>query len=172
MLALTDMQKIIHKALIFGICLSIISSVALSAAESDVLGVWWTPEKKSKLQIESKDGVFSGQIIAVRKERGVRKDEKNPDEKLRDRNIIGLEIMSNLKFDGKSEWNGGTIYDPEKGKTYKMKITIKDENTLRVRGFIGVALFGRSEEFVRVIGEKPSEAQAGEPEMIYLKDIK
>ena len=77
-------------------------------------------------------------------------DEKNPDPALRDRPLIGLELFAGFEYKGKGKWKGGTIYDPNSGKTYQCIITRVDANTLKVRGFIGVSLLGRTELWTRV----------------------
>jgi uncharacterized protein (DUF2147 family) len=67
---------------------------------------------------------------------------------LRDRSILGLEILSGFgSSDGKT-WTGGEIYDPDSGKTYHCKLTLSGE-VLEIRGFVGIPLFGRTERFTR-----------------------
>ena len=75
-------------------------------------------------------------------------DANNPDEKKRNQPIIGLIMLKSFEFDD-DEWDDGTIYDPENGKTYSCHLTLKDINTLRVRGYIGIPLFGRTEIWTR-----------------------
>jgi len=59
-----------------------------------------------------------------------------------------MDILFGLKKDG-DEWNGGKILDPKSGKIYKCYITLKDENTLKLRGYIGFSLLGRTEYWQR-----------------------
>ncbi len=63
--------------------------------------------------------------------------------------ILGMIILFGLKKDG-DEWNGGKILDPKSGKIYKCYITLKDINTLKLRGYIGFSLLGRTEYWQRV----------------------
>jgi uncharacterized protein (DUF2147 family) len=58
--------------------------------------------------------------------------------------------MKDMKYKGNGVWSGGTLYDPEKGKTYGCKISLVNMNVASIRGFIGVALLGKSEKFSRV----------------------
>lgn len=58
-------------------------------------------------------------------------------------------MLTGFRFDGDDEWKDGDIYDPESGKTYSCYLSLKDNNTLKVRGYIGVSLFGRSETWTR-----------------------
>ena len=66
--------------------------------------------------------------------------------------IVGLEIIRDAKkADGKDVWEGGHIVDPDNGKIYKLKMTpIEGGKKLEVRGFIGFALLGRTQTWVRV----------------------
>jgi len=62
--------------------------------------------------------------------------------------ILGMIILDGLKEDG-DEWSGGKIVDPKNGNTYKCYIKLKDNNTLKLRGYIGISLFGRTEYWKR-----------------------
>ena len=57
--------------------------------------------------------------------------------------ILGMNILTGLKKDD-DEWSGGKILDPKNGKEYKCYIKLLDKNTLKIRGYIGVSLFGRT----------------------------
>jgi len=63
--------------------------------------------------------------------------------------ILGMIILDGLKENG-DEWSGGKIIDPKNGNTYKCYIKLKDKTTLKLRGYIGVSLFGRTEYWKRV----------------------
>jgi uncharacterized protein (DUF2147 family) len=58
--------------------------------------------------------------------------------------------MEGFVDDGKGTWHKGTIYDANDGKTYKCKMRLEGEDTLKVRGFIGFSMIGRTEEWTRV----------------------
>ena len=72
-----------------------------------------------------------------------------PNHSLRNRPIVGLQLMSDFEAAGKVQWGEGKIYDPESGKTYKCKITLTDPKRLEVRGYVGISLFGRTEIWTR-----------------------
>lgn len=63
--------------------------------------------------------------------------------------ILGIDILTGLKKKG-NEWSGGKILDPKNGKEYKCYIKLLDENTLKLRGYIGFSLFGRTAIWKRV----------------------
>ena len=68
---------------------------------------------------------------------------------LKNRPLIGLRILWDLRKDG-SQWSGGRVLDPDNGKTYKCYITVEDGGKkLKVRGFIGFSLLGRTQYWLR-----------------------
>jgi uncharacterized protein (DUF2147 family) len=63
--------------------------------------------------------------------------------------VIGLRILWDLQKDGDA-WSGGTILDPANGKTYKCLLALEEGGMkLKVRGFIGVSLLGRTQYWLR-----------------------
>ena len=74
-----------------------------------------------------------------------KRDHANPDEALRDRPIIGLELLSEYRYEG-GKWQG-RIYDPESGKVYDSTMRVGRDDKLRMRGYIGMPMFGRTETF-------------------------
>jgi len=77
-------------------------------------------------------------------------DTENPDPKLRNRPWLGMVTVKDLQFDGKNQWVGGTIYDPNSGRTYRASIRMSAPNRLIVRGYWGIELFGESLNFKKL----------------------
>jgi uncharacterized protein (DUF2147 family) len=68
---------------------------------------------------------------------------------MKDRPLVGLRILWDLKKDG-NQWSGGKILDPDNGKTYRCSIAVEDGGAkLKVRGFIGLSLLGRTQHWLR-----------------------
>lgn len=141
-----------------------LSSSALLADDGDaILGIWKTEEDEngySHVEIYKNDGKYHGKIVWMLKptypeddEEGMaghkKIDRNNPDEELRDRPIIGLDIVKDFEYAGDNKWHKGTIYDPANGKTYKCKMELTEEGVLNVRGYIGISLIGRTTEWTR-----------------------
>ena len=114
----------------------------------DVLGIWQTHgDKPAKIQIYKTGEQYHGKIVFLQfpTENGKPMvDKNNPDKSRQGEPLIGLELLSGFVFD-KDEWNSGHIYDPESGKTYSCTISLKDPHTLKVRGYVGISLLGRTE---------------------------
>jgi uncharacterized protein (DUF2147 family) len=75
-----------------------------------------------------------------------RVDIENPDESLRGRPILGLNLVSEYRFEN-GTWQG-KIYDPESGKVYSSKMKVGDTGNLEMRGYVGIPMFGRTASFV------------------------
>jgi uncharacterized protein (DUF2147 family) len=67
---------------------------------------------------------------------------------LKNQPILGMKILTGLEKDG-NEWSGGKILDPKNGKEYKCYIELKNNNKLKIRGYIGFAAFGRTAYWYR-----------------------
>lgn len=135
--------------------LSISSNCKAQIKADDIVGIWATTEKEpAKIQIYKSTGKYYGKIVWLKNatENGKPKvDNNNPDKNRQKEPIIGLVILKDFSFDGDDEWNDGTIYDPENGKTYSCNLALKNKNTLHVRGYIGISLFGRTETWTKTI---------------------
>ena len=64
--------------------------------------------------------------------------------------IIGLVIIKNLIEDD-GEYNDGTILDPNNGKSYKCYLELIGNNKLKLRGYIGFSILGRTQYWQRKI---------------------
>lgn len=121
------------------------------AAAPGVLGHWLTQPKDGIIEVtQLADGSLQGRIVG-----GAypgKKDANNPDPALRERVLRGQVIMQGLKRAGDNRWSGGTIYDPEGGSTYKCYVELQADGTLKVRGYIGFALLGKSQVWTRYTG--------------------
>lgn len=125
-----------------------------------ILGVWETGSGKARVKIDKSGEKYVGKIVWLREpnnEEGKPKvDKNNPDENLRTVPLLGYRMLKGFSYTGSNTWEDGTIYDPENGSTYSCEITMTDENTLDVRGFIGVSVFGRTDVWKRVqLKKKP-----------------
>jgi uncharacterized protein (DUF2147 family) len=115
---------------------------------------YWLDEKKEgKIQIyKAKNNKYYGKITWLKEPNRDGKpkvDINNPKAAQRNNPIIDLIILKGFTFNGKDEYEGGSIYDPKSGKTYDCKITFKDENTLLIRGYMGISLIGKTTIWTR-----------------------
>lgn len=130
--------------------LLLLASASLFADSASVEGRWLTQEKDGWIRLAIVGDSLEGSIAGSPSGDEEREyDDRNPDPALRNRRLQGLTIMTGFTHSGDGRWTGGRVYDPNSGKTYKCTVTLLDANTLKLRGYIGVSLFGRSETWTR-----------------------
>jgi uncharacterized protein (DUF2147 family) len=120
----------------------------------ELLGVWLTGSKNGKVEIYKNGSNYQGKIIWLQEPNDPstgkpKTDVKHPDKSLHQRPLMGLVNLWGFKYKGEQTWDNGHIYDPKNGKEYKCVITMKDKNTLDVRGYIGITLIGRTDIWTR-----------------------
>nr|WP_219116490.1 DUF2147 domain-containing protein [Janthinobacterium sp. UMAB-56] len=153
------MHNIVKASVTASIMMAALAIAGSAAARDDnhtPVGTWKTIDDatgkpKSLVVITENNGVLQGKIDKLF--RGPNEDQNPKCDKCtganKDQPIIGLVILSGLKYDGK-EWTGGEITDPANGKTYKSKAELTEGGAkLQVRGYIGLPMFGRSQTWVR-----------------------
>ena len=126
------------------------------ASPASPVGQWRTIDDvtgkaKSVVVIWQQDGKLLGRVQKL-----VNPDPHNPDPRCYDcagdqrgKPVVGLQILWDLRKDG-AGWSGGTILDPENGKTYKCLISVEDGGMkLKVRGYLGLSLLGRTQYWFR-----------------------
>ncbi|MDY0077112.1 MAG: DUF2147 domain-containing protein [Bacteroidales bacterium] len=129
-----------------------IASFGVSAQNNAdrVLGKWLNEDGDAHIEITEQDGVFTGKLVWLKfpidEETGKPKlDKKNPDEKLKTRPTLGLEMLTGFRYDSSNkEWTDGEIYDPKSGKTYSCYMKFEDSGRLKIRGYIGISLIGKT----------------------------
>ncbi|MCX6290700.1 MAG: DUF2147 domain-containing protein [Bacteroidetes bacterium] len=136
------------------ICMVFSHAIAQQHNTPDALvGTWLVEDGSAKVKIEKMNGTYSGRMVWIKnpndKSGKPLVDSNNPEPSLRSRPQLGLALLENFKYDEVNHWSGGTIYDPDGGKTYSCKITMKDNQTLEVRGYVGISLFGRTDTWKR-----------------------
>lgn len=145
------------KSIFVVLCFSVLSMSMVSDEPGDrLIGVWEPSNKKVKVKIDKISGKYYGKIVWLKEpidsNTGEPKtDTNNPDESLRDTPLKGYRMLKDFVYKGDDEWADGTIYDPQNGSTYNCVIKMTDENTLDIRGYIGVKTFGRTDVWKRLV---------------------
>ena len=148
-----------HRTRHLAAALGLVLFAALAQAQATPAGLWKTiddetKKEKSLIRITESSGVYTGKLEKLL-DPATKPDavcEKCSDDR-KDKPLIGMMLVKGVKQndDNKGQWDGGEILDPNNGKTYKVRLTPKDEGkTLAVRGYIGAPLLGRTQTWVRV----------------------
>lgn len=129
------------------------SSSMLSA--QTVFGKWKTIDDrtgkpKGIINIYEKDGLMYGfveKILEPGKENSLC---TKCDDELKDKPVIGMEIITAAKQNEDGEWKGQRLFDPEQAMTFRCKIWLSPENPneLMVRGYL--AFIYRTQTWLRV----------------------
>lgn len=132
--------------------------IAQKHKADDILGTWYNEQRTAKILLYKEGDRYFGKITWLQVTLDTvtgkpRTDKYNPDPKLRDVPMMGLVIVKNFSFDGDEEWKGGTIYDTKNGKTYSsyIKFSADNANMLKLRGYIGISLLGRTTVWYKTI---------------------
>jgi len=159
------MKKILVTVIICSFVVLLFSVTARTQSsvnsQSPLIGTWKTiddegPNKgkaSSHIEIFEKNGVYFGKITKLLIDPPDKVCDKCPGD-LKNKPLIGMIIVKDMKKTGNvdkklgEEFTGGTILDPDSGDIYKCKMWVKDD-VITARGFIGISLFGRSQEWQR-----------------------
>ena len=132
--------------------LAFASALFATAFAQDVTGRWKLDDGSAIVEVYKSGDSSNGRIVWLEKPTENGKpvtDSKNPDEKLRSRELMGLNMLSGLKKEG-GEYRGGSIYDPGNGKTYNCSMKVEGD-VLKVRGSLDKrGLLGRTMDWFRV----------------------
>ncbi len=120
---------------------------------NQIEGVWITQDdetgkKKSEVLLYKNEGKLYGKILSLLLEEDKGKLCVNCKGENKNLAIEGMVIVEGLELNGKT-WEEGTILDPKSGKTYSCYITFENNNTLKVRGYFGFSLLGRTQKWIR-----------------------
>lgn len=147
------MQKLKHLKFMKTIVTTLLFLVTLSFNAQTIFGKWHstnedTGEVDSVVEVYEKDGKAYAKIVEI----------KNPERKNavcdlcegenKNKPILGMNILTGLEKDD-DEWSGGKILDPRNGKVYKCYIKLVEPDKLKLRGYIGFSLLGKTAYWTR-----------------------
>lgn len=143
---------------LFGLLFFGIFSMQLMAQDykaDDLLGTWLNEDKDGHVKIYKENGKYYGKLIWLKnpidEETGKAKlDKHNDDEELQKRPLQDLMLLTDFVYDEDGEWEDGEIYDPKSGNTYSCYIQMESMDKIKVRGYIGISLLGRTTYWTRV----------------------
>jgi glucan biosynthesis protein C len=130
------------------------------AAAATPVGIWYAEGGAAKVAIEPCGEELCGRVVWLRSpfdEDGCDlQDRRNPDPALRARKVEGLEVLRGLTRRPDGTWVNGRIYDPASGNTYTCQLALDGDDRIRLRGYVGIPLLGRTTTWTRVGTENRS----------------
>jgi uncharacterized protein (DUF2147 family) len=130
----------------------VLSTCFIYGQTDKVLGIWLTEKKGSQVKIfKATDGKYYGKVEWLDDDKE-RLDTNNPDENLKTKKVWGLLILRGFTYnENKKQWEDGSIYDPDNGKTYDSYMWFEgDDNQLHIKGYVmGMKFVGRQTLWAR-----------------------
>ena len=125
-----------------------------SSLAADPSGTWLTENGAATVRIASCGSELCGTITALKEPNDPatgrpKTDKNNPDPNLRNRPLIGIQIVFGMKPSGTADkWNG-QVYNAEDGKTYSGSITMQGTRTLKLEGCVLGGLICKGQTWTR-----------------------
>ncbi len=116
------------------------------------MGLWWTQDKDGVVRIESCGSGLCGDVAGIT---NFEPDGSAPKD-LHGRSRCRLQIIPDGKVEADGSWDGH-ITNPDDGKTYTITIRVDADGRLRMRGYIGIPLFGKTVFWTRFKGHLASD---------------
>jgi uncharacterized protein (DUF2147 family) len=114
--------------------------------EQNIVGEWWTEDRSGRVTFFlAKTGTYTARLSYSK---NPRKDVENDDPKMRSRDVVGIVLIWKLKYE-EDQYVDGYVYNPEDGNIYRIEVTSIDKDSIKVRGFMGISLFGQSQIWKR-----------------------
>lgn len=135
-----------RKQIILGLLLLVIGYKSIAQKADDILGIFYSPDKRGKIEVYKQQGKYFGKTICCDTSR---KDSYNPDPALRSRSRIGVVFLLDFEYLGDGNYENGRIYNLDDGRTYSGMLWLEG-NLLKVRGYMGSSLLGKTVTFERV----------------------
>jgi uncharacterized protein (DUF2147 family) len=144
--------KIKALAILF-VCAMAGISFAPPASAGAPQGVWLI-DGQAAVQIFDCKGMLCGRILYLQAPHNpqgeLKRDKKNPDPALRQRELCGLNVIWNLRQTSPDHWEGGRFYNPDSGNTYDVKMELTASNALEARFYQGASFLGETKTLSRI----------------------
>lgn len=126
--------------------------------ENLILGKWMSTEKNLIVQVYKEGNEFRAKIFWFRtnddpsRPMDARVDSKNPDQSLRNRKLLGMDILKGLKYDPKTKrWEDGLIYDALNGREWSSVVYFDGNGQLKVKGYWHFEFISKTLTFNRIV---------------------
>ncbi|ENU19895.1 hypothetical protein F994_01523 [Acinetobacter bohemicus ANC 3994] len=136
----------------------VFSSLSSLAFAQDITGTWKniddkTGSSKAILEIRQEaNGTFTAKVIKITPRPGYTPKETciNCPAPYTNKPILGMDVLTGLKYVEGLNFSGGKIIDPLSGNIYSMKAKLSPNGKrLNLRGYVGISALGRSQTWIK-----------------------
>jgi uncharacterized protein (DUF2147 family) len=150
------LARIVSQCFLFALLLTWFGRVGAQTVQNTdrICGKWMSSEKNLQVDVYKTGDEYKARIIWFRDDTSKPMDEwrdsHNPDPALRNRRILGMDVVRGLKYDKDNDsWEDGIVYDAKQGREWSAAAYIDEHGLLRVRGYWHFKLFGKTMVFKR-----------------------
>jgi len=140
------------------------TATTASAQQGVVMGTWLSESGVAQIKIgpcpDAASGPICGFVANLINPKGpdgaavaveAATDYRNENPALRTRKVIGMPLIWGFKQAAQpNTYEDGKVYNGEDGKTYSANISLQPDGRLRLRGFVGTPMFGKTQFWTRV----------------------
>ena len=138
----------------FGHIASAAAGTAQVAGNSTPVGVWLHPNGRIQMEVAPCADELCAKLVWFKSPNDAEgkplTDMNNPDPSLRSRPLLGLQVLHGLRPTTEGTWAEGEVYNPDDGENYRARMSIQEDGTLRVRGYILDPILGHTTIWTRV----------------------
>ncbi len=137
----------------------VLSPAMVAAADLSPEGYWLTENGKAVVEFAECDGAqLCGHIVWTANPRdsagNLKLDVENPDPSLRTQPVCGIRLIGGMQPKSTTKYEDGWVYNPRSGQTYSAEVSVLSVDRLKMRGFLGISLLGRSQTWKRVSDDR------------------
>lgn len=166
-------RRLAAAALLGSASMTVLAGVPAPGA---ITGYWRTNKGGAVIHITAKDDHFSGRIVWLKTNRyppddplgmggQAIVDRENPHPAKRDRPMLGLRLIKGLHYhvldNNRARWEDGRVYDADRGQWYDCKLWLADSDHLKLHGYVGIPVLGRTTTWTRVADPR-TDADSGD----------
>lgn len=110
----------------------------LAAQDNPLLGLWTTEDKQGVVEFYTCQDHYCGRFYWLKEDSAENPsvDDKNPDPALKKRPLCGMKFLGGFTDTGNGVYEDGWIYSPRHGSMFSSRLTLGEDGTLELRGYV------------------------------------
>lgn len=150
-------MKLLRLNLLVGLMLLGSYGAFAQSGSDEIVGQWMSEQHNCAVQVYKEGNSFKATLIWFddtddpSRPMATRTDYKNPDKKLRNRRVLGMNVLRGLSYQADTNsWEDGMIYDSKNGHEWNSCAKMDTDGALKVTGYWHFKFLGKSMRFKRM----------------------